>query len=85
MTVLNVEIVSPRGLLFRGECHMAVIPGSEGEVGVMFDHQSLITSLRQGKISLYNDKEIVIQEFEVTENGGVAGIYSNNTLSVLLD
>jgi F-type H+-transporting ATPase subunit epsilon len=63
---LNVEIISPSGYLFNGTCNMAVIPATNGEMGIMEGHEALITSLKEGKISIYDDKENIVNQFEVS-------------------
>jgi F0F1-type ATP synthase epsilon subunit len=39
---LYLEIASPQGMIFQGECHLVVIPASEGEIGVMASHEAFI-------------------------------------------
>jgi F-type H+-transporting ATPase subunit epsilon len=63
---LSVEVISPSGYLFNGTCHMVVIPATNGEMGIMEGHEALITSLKEGKISLYDDKQNIVNQFEVS-------------------
>ena len=63
---LNIEIISPSGYLFSGTCHMAVIPATNGEMGIMSDHESVITSLKEGKISIYDDQQNITDQFEIS-------------------
>lgn len=50
---VNLEIVSPEKLLLSRPVDMVVIPGSEGDMGVLEGHQPMIVMLRGGAISLY--------------------------------
>ena len=61
MSKLNLEIISPTGVVFKGECQMAVVPSAAGEIGVMYGHESVIASLKDGCIAIYDEKENLIK------------------------
>lgn len=65
MASLNLEIISPAGVLFKGACHMAVVPSVEGEMGVMHGHEAVIVNLKAGQISVFDDKQNVVKSFDV--------------------
>ncbi|MBP7710049.1 MAG: hypothetical protein KA100_03150 [Rickettsiales bacterium] len=65
MANLNLEIISPTGVLFKGACHMAVVPSVEGDMGVMHGHEAVIVNLKAGQVVVYDDKQNVIQSFDV--------------------
>ena len=46
------DLVSPERLLLSENAEMVTIPGSEGEMGVMAGHMSLITTLKPGVIDV---------------------------------
>jgi F-type H+-transporting ATPase subunit epsilon len=46
------ELVSPEKILFSEPVTLAVIPGEEGEMGVMAGHAPLLSSLRPGVVEL---------------------------------
>ena len=46
------DLVSPERLLLSEAAEMVTIPGSEGEMGVMAGHESLITTLKPGVIDV---------------------------------
>jgi len=81
--MLKVEIISPAGVIFDGQCLMAVIPSVAGEIGVMQDHEAFISSLQQGKITIHNDKQEIIKEVEVAS--GFAEINDGKKLVLLID
>lgn len=72
MTVA-LEIISPERLLLARPVDMVVIPGTEGDLGILPGHSRLITSLRGGMIDLYENDAVVDRYFvsggfaEVTE------------------
>ena len=60
---INLEIVSPEKLLLSRDVDMVVIPGSEGDMGVLEGHSPMIVTLRGGTISLYEGDRITDQLF----------------------
>ena len=83
MTALNLEIISPQGLVFKGQCAMAVVPTAAGEIGVMHGHEVVISSLEEGKISVYDDKQNITNSFDV--HSGFAEMHGVDRLVILLD
>jgi F-type H+-transporting ATPase subunit epsilon len=70
----NLQIISPEKTLFDESIEMVIIPGREGDIGVLSNHMPLITSLRLGNIYIYKDKK-VIKKFLV--NGGILEVIEN--------
>ena len=84
MANFTLEITSLlNGTLFKGECNLAVIPGSTGDLGVMHDHESVITTLREGTITVFDDKQNLIKSFDV--KGGFAKMITEDRLSVVVE
>lgn len=48
------ELVSPERLLFSAEVDMVVVPGTEGDFGVLPGHAPLISSVRPGVIRIHD-------------------------------
>jgi F-type H+-transporting ATPase subunit epsilon len=71
---IALEIISPEKLLLSKDVEMVVIPGTEGDIGVLPGHAKLITSLRGGLVDIYENKQISARYFvsggfaEVTES-----------------
>ncbi|MDB5403168.1 MAG: F-type H+-transporting ATPase subunit epsilon [Acetobacteraceae bacterium] len=59
----NLEIVSPEKLLLSRPVDMVVIPGSEGDMGVMEGHSPMIVMLRGGTIDLYEGDRVTERLF----------------------
>ena len=49
------DLVSPEKLLLSGEADMVTVPGTEGYMGVMAGHASLVSTLRAGMIDVKVD------------------------------
>jgi len=58
-----LEIVSPEKLLLSRRVDMVVIPGSEGDMGVLEGHTPMIVLLRGGVIALYENEQVTDRLF----------------------
>ena len=76
-----LEIISPERLLLDRDVDMVVIPGTEGDLGILPGHAKLITGLRGGLVDLYENGARTERYF-VT--GGFAEI-TEDRCSVLAD
>ena len=68
----NIEIVTPLEILMSKEIKMAVLPGLEGDLGIMFKHTPLMSLLKRGVLKIYDDDNKIIEEIIV--DGGVAEV-----------
>jgi F-type H+-transporting ATPase subunit epsilon len=70
---LALEIIGPEKLLLARAVDMVVIPGTEGDLGILPGHSKMITSLRGGLVDIYENDKITDRFFvsggfaEVTE------------------
>lgn len=55
MSKLHLEIVTPEGLVFSNDVKSVVLPGTEGEFGVLPGHASLISLLKAGLIDIEDE------------------------------
>jgi F-type H+-transporting ATPase subunit epsilon len=60
---LLFELVSPERLLLSEEVDMVVVPGSEGNFGVLKGHSLLISTLRPGVIDVYEGQAVTDRIF----------------------
>lgn len=70
---VEFELVSPEKLLFSQPVDMVVVPGGEGNFGVLAGHAPMITTVRPGVIDVYEGDRVTDRIFvaggfaEVTE------------------
>lgn len=50
--LIHIEVVTPLGMIYNDNVKMVVLPGSEGEFGVLKGHATLIASLKAGIIDI---------------------------------
>ena len=53
MADLHFELVTPEKLLRSEEVQMVVVPGTEGDFGVMAGHAPYMSTLRDGELAIY--------------------------------
>ena len=68
---VEFEMVIPENLLFSEKVELVVVPGAEGDFGVLPGHSPFISTLRPGVISIY-ENNLVNQRIFVT--GGFAEV-----------
>lgn len=49
---IEVEIITQERVLFQGEADMVILPGSEGEMGILPRHAPLLSTLGYGALRL---------------------------------
>jgi len=55
---LTFELVSPERLLLSTDVEMVVVPGDEGDFGVLGGHAPLVSTVRSGVIDVYESDSI---------------------------
>jgi F-type H+-transporting ATPase subunit epsilon len=59
MDTFKLEILTPNGEIFSGQVVSVVLPGEEGEFGVLAGHASLTTLLEAGVVDVEKDDKSV--------------------------
>lgn len=70
-----LKIVSPEAAILETNVEMAIIPGVDGDLGILPDHSALVSSLRAGEIVLYNGGRV---EQRLFVSGGFATINASS-------
>ena len=50
---LHFELVTPERLVRSEEVHMVVVPGTEGDFGVLEGHAPVMSTIRDGELAVY--------------------------------
>ena len=74
----NYKLVTPEKIYLEGDAQMVVLPGAEGDLGVLPNHSNIITSLRPGIIKVTNSDQT---QSLFVEEGFIK--FSNNELLVI--
>ncbi|VWX54648.1 ATP synthase F1 subunit epsilon [Novosphingobium sp. 9U] len=79
---LHFELVTPARLVRSEEVHMVVIPGTEGEMGVLHGHAPFMTTIKDGPLKVYRTENGAPEEVRI--QGGFAEVGANG-LTVLAE
>ena len=82
MADLHFELVTPDRLVMSDDVYMVVVPGTEGESGIMAGHAPYMTTLRDGDVAVYRSASAQPEKISVT--GGFAEV-SERGLTVLAE
>tara|TARA_B110000444_G_C18396317_1_gene391629 strand:+ start:183 stop:581 length:399 start_codon:yes stop_codon:yes gene_type:complete len=66
MATISFDLVSPEQLLFNGEVGMIIVPGKDGDIGVLPGHSKVLSSLRPGRVMIYGENKNLLKSFFVT-------------------
>ena len=72
MAKISFDLVSPENLIFNDEVGMIIVPGKDGDIGVLPGHSKLLSSLRPGRVMVYGEDKNLLKSFFVS--GGFAEI-----------
>jgi F-type H+-transporting ATPase subunit epsilon len=82
MADLHFELVTPDRQVMSEDVYMVVVPGTEGESGIMAGHAPFMTTLRDGEVAVYRAAGAQPEKIAVT--GGFAEV-SERGLTVLAE
>jgi F-type H+-transporting ATPase subunit epsilon len=69
---LHFELVTPAKLVRSEDVHMVVVPGTEGEFGVLEGHAPFMSTIRDGAVQVYKTEGSAPETIEV--RGGFAEV-----------
>ncbi|MBI1236566.1 MAG: F0F1 ATP synthase subunit epsilon [Alphaproteobacteria bacterium] len=55
---LHFDLVSPERRLFQGDVDMVVVPGEDGDFGVLPGHAPVMSAIRSGAISVHDGQDV---------------------------
>ncbi len=82
MADLHFELVTPDRLVMSDDVYMVVVPGTEGESGIMVGHAPYMTILKNGDVAIYRAQGAQPERIGVT--GGFAEV-SERGLTILAE
>ena len=79
---LHFELVTPERLVRSEEVYMVSVPGTEGDFGVLEGHSPVMSTIRDGALSVYRTAGAAPETVNV--RGGFAEVTANG-LTVLAE
>ena len=78
MATISFDLVSPENLIFNDEVGMIIVPGKDGDFGVLPGHSKVMSSLRPGRVMVYGEGKNLLKAFFVS--GGFAEVNSEKCI-----
>jgi len=78
----KLEIITPQQVAYSEDVDLVIMPGVEGDFGILKNHMPFLTYLRLGQVYVYKSKKIV-EKFLV--NTGIVEVTSNNCILLTED
>ena len=63
MATFDISLVTPDGPVFEGEAEMLIVPGADGEIGVLARHAPLVAMLNAGSTRIHIRRDSEVREF----------------------
>ena len=79
---LHFELVTPERLIRSEEVHMVVVPGAEGDFGVLEGHAPFMSTIRDGALRIH--RTVAGEPEQIAIRGGFAEV-SATGLTVLAE
>jgi F-type H+-transporting ATPase subunit epsilon len=79
---LRFELVTPERLVRSEDVHMVVVPGSDGDFGVLEGHSPMMSTLRDGAVNIYTSAGAAVET--ITVSGGFAEV-TDKGLTILAE
>lgn len=80
MPTMQIAVVTGEREIYQGEAEEVIVPGVEGEMGILPHHAALLTALKAGELRI----KLAGAEDDLFISGGFMEVY-NNTVTVLAD
>lgn len=81
MSTLHLEIISPERIVYSDDVDSVIVPGVEGELGILPHHTPLFTQIKSGEIKIKKGKE----EIFLAVTGGFLDVAPESKVSILAD
>ena len=78
MSTIAFDLVSPEQLLYNDEVGMIIVPGKDGDIGVLPGHSKVLSSLRPGRVMIYGEDKNLLKSFFIS--GGFVEINSEKCI-----
>jgi F-type H+-transporting ATPase subunit epsilon len=82
MADLHFELVTPEKLVRSEDVHMVVVPGTEGDFGVLAGHAPFMSVIRPGELQIFSGPATILARVQI--EGGFAEV-NERGLTVLAE
>ena len=79
--MITVKILTPYKVFLETDCDLVIVPGDDGELGILENHIDMVLKLEPGEVRFYQHEKVIDHCFVF---GGLAS-FKNNELNVMAD
>ena len=73
---MEVQIITPDKTIFSGSADLVVVPGSDGQIGILDNHAPLVSSMQKGQVKIRKGRDDQFFDIE----GGVVEVLKNQVI-----
>ena len=73
---MEVQIITPDKTIFSGSADLVVVPGSDGQIGILDNHAPLVSSMQKGQVKVRKGGDDQFFDIE----GGVVEVLKNQVI-----
>ena len=77
---LQLSIVTPERLVVNEKVDQVNVPGIEGDLGILYNHAPILTTMRPGRFSYEIDSEKGKEEIHMIISGGYLEVTDNRVI-----
>lgn len=77
---MRLRLISPTKVEYEGDADMILLPGDEGEFGVLPNHMKMVASLIAGEVKVHIGKKIE----NLSIKGGILSINDGDKVDVMV-
>ena len=81
MATIHLEIITPERIVYVDDIDAVVVPGMEGELGILPHHIPLFTQIKPGEVKITKGE----QEFFLAVTGGFLDVAAGSKVTILAD
>lgn len=74
---MKLNLITPSATIYSDEVSSIIVPGSEGDIGLLKNHTPIICSLRSGLVIIYKEKKCFKKIFV---NDGILEFSENDAI-----
>jgi F-type H+-transporting ATPase subunit epsilon len=79
----DLSVVTPEGPSWEGEAEMVIVPGADGEIGVLARHAPLIALLKAGGVRIYVSREVMEDVVEFATGPGFFKVENDRAIALV--
>ncbi len=67
---MRLRLISPTKIEYEGDPDLVILPGDEGEFGILPNHMEMVATLTEGEVKIHNGNKVE----RINIKGGVLSI-----------